>query len=1701
MKKLLLILSFFYSASATAQLYNNEWIDYSKTYYKFKVGRTGLYRIPQSVLTGIPALAAADVSHFQLWRNGQEVPVYTSNNSGVLAAGGYIEFWGEANDGRADQPLYKNAADQINASKSLFTDTAAYFLTINPGIANRRLVTTANTIPTDATPEPYFIHTAGIYPNETIHLGPYAGAVSEAAISASFEVGEGWTSSEISETNKTRSFQLTNLFPYTGSGAPGARVSLNVVGNSPNSRTVIMQLNNTQVFSHLLSQFTYAKLSTSVPIGTMSGSTENITVTNETTVSNNRIKIGQIEIAYPRLFNFGGASSFRLSVAAGATGKYLEISGFNYSGTPVLYDMANGRRYMADVSNPSLVKVYLQPGDETYDLVLVSQATTNINTIASLEPRNFINYQSTANQGDYLIITHNNILNGPNGSNPVEEYRAYRSSAVGGGYNARVYMIDQLTDQFAYGIKGSPLSVRNFLRSARAKFANPPRATFIIGKGVKYVSARMNESNPILDRLNLVPTFGEPASDILLAAEGVSSVPLTPIGRVAVVNGNELAVYLEKVKQYEAHLTPAPGVEASAWKKNVIHMVGANEQGLSDQLYSYLNRDKLIIGDTLFGAKTTDFVNSSSPEVRMILAAQLRDILNGGANLLTYFGHSSSTSLAFNLENPNNYSNHGKYPVFHMMGCNVGDIFIFDQNRLSTINTISDKYMLAAERGSIGMMAGTSFGYVDPLQRYNNELYKLLSKEGYRLSLGELMQKTIINTFEKVGGETSSGLFIRAQNEEYTLNGDPAIRLYQFDKPDYAIEDFMVSVEPGIVSVADARFTLKARIANVGKATNDPVVIELKRTFPDMSVELIRRDTINTLYNADSLTYQIEIQDPAIERGANKFNIIIDPQNSIDELFETNNTVTKEVFIYEDDLKPVYPLNYAIVNKQNIVLAASTGNPFSASGNYMMELDTTKQFSSSSRISQTKTSTGGLIEFSPGLTFKDSTVYYWRVGKVPTSSSEQILWSTSSFTYIPGSSPGFSQSHFQQFADGLSEGINIDNEFRGFAYDSTNGSVTVNNAFFNAPVSSIFDVRLQLSGVGVQGGFIVNEEGSSSPQTNSLRFYLVDNQTFKVVQNEDLGTSGRYGSFRPLPWGPTVAWVPTFFQFDISTTEARKKVMTFLDSIPSGYYVGVASNQIGSTILPAVWQSDTATLGKNNSLYHKLKLAGLTKLDSITSVIPYAFVYQKDNPGLTAAQTIASSPTDKIEATLKVPVSSIEGSFTSPVFTKAASWDKFTWEGYSLEQPSTDSTSFSVIGIDKNGTATPLIENIPASQKTVDLSSVDAATYTGLKIRMQSRDEASRSAYQVRYWRLYSTPAPEGAVAPNLYFSSKDTLEAGEPAVLGLAFKNLSDQPFDSLSVKLAVRNQNNVETVFTVPKLKPLAAGDTVKLTIPIDTRSLTGNNIVHLEFNPEGQQHQPEQFQFNNFISRNLYVQSDTTSPYLDVTFDGLRILNRDIVSSKPHISIELTDDSRYLLLDDPELFTIQLKRPDGSTRDYQFDNDTLVLTPPSPADENNTASISFKPHLLEDGEYELMVSAKDQSGNSAGNISYRVAFQVLNKPMISNLLNYPNPFTTSTAFVFTLTGSEVPQNIRIQILTVTGKIVREITKAELGPLRIGRNITEFKWDGTDQYGQKLANGVYLYRVITNLNGRALDKYSAAGDNTDKYFNKGYGKMVLIR
>lgn len=1693
MKRILLIWLTCLSLAAGAQTYNNEWIDYSKTYYKFKVGATGLYRIPQPLLASLN-LNNTNADHFQLWRNGRQIPLYTSVQNSLLGASDYIEFWGEMNDGKPDKALYREPDYQLNDKWSLQTDTAAFFLTVNPGGGNLRLITANNDVAGNTLPaEPFFMHTEGSYKKVAINAGRAEIVVTTAVYSSSYDYGEGWAGSNIS-TGGSETTSFTNLNVYTGAGAASPEVRINLSGNAMNQRNFRVSLNGDSIYGQSLDYYEYGKTGKAVPVSMIASNTANIQVTNRGVIPDDRMVIATVELWYPRKFNFGGASNFPFVLPANTAGNYLEITGFNFSGTaPVLYDLTNGRRYVVDISNPALLKVVLQPSSADRQLVLVSEAAGAPKTVTSLEQRNFINYEAAQNQGDFLIITNSLLTGASGGGDPVEDYRQYRSFAEGGAYNAKVYLIDQLVDQYAYGIKMSPLSIRNFLRAARDKNSIKPKFALLIGKGVVYNTYRSNEANVDMPKLQLVPTFGNPASDNLLSAQGNSSIPLTPIGRLSVISKDEITAYLTKLKSYEVDLKVSSPLSADvAWKKNVVHVAGANDDATSNLLTNALEGHQQIIEDTFFGANVSMFAKRTADAVQQLDATRLSSLMREGISLLTYFGHSSATALEFNLDDPYSYENAGKFPVFIVMGCNAGNFYLFNLARLSTKETISERYVLADGRGAVAFMASTHLGVIHYLDIYNSRTYRAMANTKYGQSLGQIMDEAIATM---IGNSTQEDFYARFQCEQFTLHGDPAVKMYSFDKPDYAIEDPMVVSTPSFVSLAETDFKIKARFMNLGKAVKKNFIVEMKRTYPNQTTEVIRRDTIPAPYYMDSLTYTIPIN--AIrDKGLNKITVTVDAGGQIDETFETNNSITKDIYIYEDELRPAYPYNFSIVNIATQKLTTSTANSFAEMRSYVMQMDTTELFNSPAKIIRNVNSAGGIIEFDPGITYQDSTVYYWRVS--PSIPSVDPVWNTASFTYIQGSEVGFSQSHlYQQFKNEYT-GLKLDSFTRKLSFDSTKHDVFIRSGVFPTSVAEAQGFSVTIDG---------NDRIRSACSISNIIVNVINPVTLETWYNGPVGAAGQYGS--EAICGAGREWN---FQYNLLSQPSRQRMVDLLNLIPDGYYVIVrnTSGTVANTNTYAVdWQNDAAVMGAGNTIYDKLKGQGFATIDSFNRPRAFVFIYRKNSNGFMPKYTFSQGIYDPVTMAVDIATLDTVGFVKSPAFGPAKQWHELKWKGSSLENVPGDLPTVDILGVTSAGTESVVMSGITPATPTVDISSIPTDQYRTLKLRMRNIDSINLTPYQLRYWMLTYDPVPEGAIAPNLYFNMQDTVDVGEPLNLGIAFKNISAANFDSVKVKLTVTDKNNVENIIPVPrqrKLQTSSPNDTLHLNVSINTTSLTGNNVLFVNFNPDNDQE--EQTLFNNYAFRSFYVRPDSLNPLMDVTFDGVHILNQDIVASKPAILIKLKDESKWLSLNDTSLFTVQVKYPDETLRKFYFSNntDTMQWIPAGQApNTDNSASINFKPYFQQDGDYELIITGKDRSQNTAGAIQYRVAFQVINKPMISNMLNYPNPFTTSTAFVFTLTGSEVPQNIRIQILTITGKTVREITKDELGPIHIGRNITEFKWDGTDQYGQKLANGVYLYRVITNLNGKSLDKYASKergnSDNTDKFFNNGYGKMYLMR
>ena len=1192
MKKILLLLCIITGLSATAQNYNNEWIDYSKTYYKFKVGTTGLYRLTEATLNTV-GLANTPAEHFQLWRNGTQVPIYTSVSTGPLGAGGYLEFWGEKNDGKPDNQLYLNPDFQISNKHSLLTDTAAFFLTINTATPNLRLVNTPNIIAGNMIPaEPYFIHTAGVYPKQQINVGRYINA-GEYVYSSSYDQGEVWSCTDL-YPNQSYSAS-TQLFQYNGGPTP--RLAVHAVGNGLYPRRFIVKVNNDSVFGRQLDYLAYSRDTFNVSPALLSSGTANIQVTNLAVDIYDRMVVSQFELTYARTFNFGNERNFEFQLPANPTGNYLEISNFNYGGTaPVLYDITNGRRYVADISNPALVRVVLQPSAVARKLILVSEDAVNIQNVTALQQRNFLNINASINQGDYIIISHPALYTGPQG-NPVEDFRVYRSSAEGGNYTAKVFDINELVDQFGLGIKKHPLAIRNFARWARQNFFDPPKFIFIIGHGVTYDQWRGGESIPDMERLNLVPTFGYPASDILLTAEVSGHIPLTPIGRLSAINGDEVARYLHKVQQYEtAQRTLSPLLADKAWMKDIIHVVGGSDPLFGAQILGYMNRYKDIISDTLFGGNVTTFAKSSPDLVEQIADQQIANLLNNGVSQVVYFGHSSSTVLDFNLDNPEQYTNPGKYPIFIVMGCNAGNFFNYNPARFFVQETLSERFTFANERGSIAYIASSHFGIAHYLDIYNTKTYTAEAKSHYGRSIGEVLQESVAQVFNQT---SFNDFFARFTTEQTILQGDPAIKPNSFPKPDYVIEEPLVKVDPEFISIAEDSFTVTAKYINIGKAIDSSISVEIKREYPDGTVETVLKDTIRGIRYSDSIRIRLPIV-ATRDKGVNKITVTIDADNSVDEIFETNNTITKEIFIYEDDARPVYPLNFAIINKQNIKYIASTANPFSPLKQYKMELDTTELFNSSFKITQSITSKGGILEFSPTLTFQDSTVYYWRVSPLD-SLGNPTKWNTTSFVYLPNSELGFNQSHFYQHTKSSTQRISIDSATRVWNY-----SPVINNLFIRSgiyPTSSPMQADYTVS---VNGNTMIGP----GCNYNELIINVIDPISFQPWANNASGTlynsSGICGTQREYN-----------FHYFVHDTLWRRRAQNFLENVvPDGHYVIIRSNTSpndASNTYADAWRADTTFFGSGNSLYHTLKNQGFVDLDLYDTTRAFAVVYKKNS--------------------------------------------------------------------------------------------------------------------------------------------------------------------------------------------------------------------------------------------------------------------------------------------------------------------------------------------------------------------------------------------------------------------------------------------------------------------------------------------------------
>jgi hypothetical protein len=1694
-----------------AQTFGNEWINYNQTYYKFKVFKDSVYRISMSELfaLGMPSTVVGD--NLQLFRDGIEEPIFVSSNN-QLSASDYIEFIGNKANGKIDTALHKNVSSQLNIHQNLVSDTAFYFVTFNGLATNKRFAPRNNTIVNPPIKETFFWDKIAFSYRGSFASGPsYFGASTTPVIylnSSQYEEGEGWSKS-VTTNNDSVTFNC--LYPYTVQGGPTGYFKSTVVGNSYlTQHRLKIFANNTEILDSTYSSFGIKRFNSSVPLSYLNA--QNRMVFKYTPLNNglnnlpDRYGISYAEFRYPRLFNFDNRTSYYFELDPKVSDYYLEITNFNTGNlSPRLYDLTSNEFLYGDISVAGIVRFLIPASAQVKKLYIQSTGVANFGNVSDLKSITFKNYTNTANQGDYIILSHKGLMDDGLGNNPVEEYRAYRSSLSGGAYTAVVADAQTIYDEFGYGYSYSGQAFKNFLNYAvnNANWTLKPKHAFIIGKGIAYNQYLQYSVAPYSTYpFYALPSFGSPPSDILLTDFNKNNRPQLSIGRLPVMNANDIKAYLNKIKDHEAQMSNTSMMlsDSVLWRKNVLHIAGAKDAAEQAPIAASLDKQAQIIKSPNYGGFVTTIKKGTTSTVEDINSKIIDKLFNSGLGLIQFFGHSSASGIDYNLDFPENYTNYKRYPTFIANGCGAGNIFILTGQR-----SLGERFVLTPNAGAITFIASVNTGLTSSLSTYTDSLYGNISKNMYGKTLGEQMQKNVFNFMSNPSFMNDN--LLRLHSEQIVLNGDPATKTFTFDKPDYAVEDKGVSFKQLNLTTSIDSFDVDIIVHNLGRYTQDSVGLYIKRVLPN-NVENV---LLNKRYAGISYSDTIRLRIPVMGEsalGVNSLDVIIDQEGFIDEIAENNNTIKRQFIVYNDDLVPVFPPEFSIVSTQGIALKGSTLNAFAPLKSYILQIDTTELFDSPLLVSTSIASKGGVIKWQPSITLRDSTVYYWRCAMDTLYGNKAHRWSNSSFVFLNQSSPGWNQSHYYQYLKDNYNSIYLDSASRNFKFTTLQKKLQVQNVCMNAPAPYTYTWPDYL--VKINGSTLYTFGCDPYPGYSSLQFIVIDTLTGQPWKNtkDPNANIGRFGSYAPcrISSGGGIYEDP-FFEFNFLTTAARKKIMDFIDSIPEGYYmmmqprlcVGAGATGCGTrnTIYANNWKVDTATYGANNSLYHKIKNLGFTQIDSFNKNRPMIF-WSRKNRLNTVQQYMEVDSTKKLYAELDFQSYLYQGKIVSSKVGPAKIWSNFYRKGFSMDASIGDSSLVEVYGVDASGIET----YITSVLGDTSLGFIDAKTYPCIRLAMDNKDNIFSTPEQLKYWRVHYEPVPEAALNPNRHFTFADTVGQGQKQVISVAIENLTNYPMDSMLVKYDIIDANNNRSTLATKRYKQLPILDTIQVDLDMSSNVYSGKNTLVIEANPNNDQ--TEQFHPNNIGYKEFYVVPDKKNPLVDVTFDGVHILDKDIVSAKPFISITLKDENKYLALDDTSLVSVFMRYPDdnSSTENYiPYDGSILKFIPATQAQlpTKNQAKLEFKPTFLKDGkDYMLIVRAKDKTGNSSGINAYKVGFEVVNKPSISSVVNYPNPFTTSTQFVFTITGSEVPSNMKIQIMTPTGKIVREILKSELGELHIGRNITEYKWKGDDQYGQLLGNGVYLYRVVTNLNGSKMDLYESGAD---KWIEKGFGKLYIMR
>jgi hypothetical protein len=217
------------------------------------------------------------------------------------------------------------------------------------------------------------------------------------------------------------------------------------------------------------------------------------------------------------------------------------------------------------------------------------------------------------------------------------------------------------------------------------------------------------------------------------------------------------------------------------------------------------------------------------------------------------------------------------------------------------------------------------------------------------------------------------------------------------------------------------------------------------------------------------------------------------------------------------------------------------------------------------------------------------------------------------------------------------------------------------------------------------------------------------------------------------------------------------------------------------------------------------------------------------------------------------------------------------------------------------------------------------------------------------------------------------------------------------------------------------------------------------------------------------------DTTGPEIRVYLDSDSFRPGDVVKPEAVLYVELYDESGI------NTSTAGIGHRLQATLSTQEQPIDLTEYYRGTLDTYQSGSVVYPFTSLPEGRHTLTLRAWDIHNNSTRVDTY-FDVRVGSDAALFNVLNFPNPFSSTTVFTFQRNTFD-PVDVEIKVYTLAGRLIKTL---EL-PM-VADRFVQIPWDGRDQDGSELANGVYFYKVIT----RSLDRSQS---------NEVLGKLTVLR